>query len=132
MRETERERCRGTGRGRSKLHAESWLWDSTPGLQDRALGQRQALNCRATQGSPLQPIYVHHLVQSQTQSMPWSELKVNAFGPGLSQPALTAAWTCLPSPLCPRSRISITGQAGAPFTQAIGESEELLHITNLP
>ena len=26
-------------------------WDSIPGLQDRALGQRQALNCCATQGS---------------------------------------------------------------------------------
>ena len=28
------------------------MWDSIPGLQDRALGQRQALNCCATQGSP--------------------------------------------------------------------------------
>ena len=27
------------------------MWDSIPGLQDRALGQRQAPNCCATQGS---------------------------------------------------------------------------------
>ena len=32
------------------------MWDSMLGLQDRALGQRQALNCCATQGS-LQIIY---------------------------------------------------------------------------
>ena len=28
------------------------MWDSIPGLQDRALGQRQALNHFTTQGSP--------------------------------------------------------------------------------
>ena len=28
------------------------MWDSIPGLQDRALGQRQVPNCCATQGSP--------------------------------------------------------------------------------
>ena len=33
------------GRGRSRLHAGSPVWDSIPGLQDHALGQRQALNC---------------------------------------------------------------------------------------
>ena len=40
----ERERGRDTGGGRSRLHARSLTWDSIPGLQDRALGQRQALN----------------------------------------------------------------------------------------
>ena len=39
----ERERGRDTGRGRSRL--------SIPGFQDHALGQRQALNRWATQGS---------------------------------------------------------------------------------
>ena len=43
-RERERERGRDTGRGRSKLHAGSPTWDSIPGLQDSALGQRQAPN----------------------------------------------------------------------------------------
>ena len=44
-REREREGGRDTGRGRSRLHAGSLMWDSIPGLQDHALGQRQALNC---------------------------------------------------------------------------------------
>ena len=48
----ERERRRDTGRGRSRLHAPGPMWDSILVLQDRALGQRQALNRRATQGSP--------------------------------------------------------------------------------
>ena len=42
--ERERERGRDTGGGRSRLHARSPTLDSIPGLQDRALGQRQALN----------------------------------------------------------------------------------------
>ena len=44
-REKERDRDRDTGRRRSRLHARSPMWDSIPGLQDHALGQRQALNC---------------------------------------------------------------------------------------
>ena len=72
----ERERGRYTGRGRSRLHALGarrgirsrvsrivpWaeggakplspMWDLIPGLQGRTLGQRQALNHCATQGSP--------------------------------------------------------------------------------
>ena len=47
---TERERGRG---GRSRLHAGGPTRDSNPGLQDRAPGQRQAPNRRATQGSPV-------------------------------------------------------------------------------
>ena len=50
-RERERERGRDTGGRRSRLHARSPTWDSMPGLQDRALGQRQAPNRCATQGS---------------------------------------------------------------------------------
>ena len=43
-RERERERGRDTGGGRSRLHARSLMRDSILGLQDCALGQRQALN----------------------------------------------------------------------------------------
>ena len=42
--ERERERGRDTGGGRGRLHAGSPMWDSIPGLQDHALGQRQVLN----------------------------------------------------------------------------------------
>ena len=44
-RERERGRDRHTGRGRNTLHAGSLMWDLIPGLQDHALGPRQALNC---------------------------------------------------------------------------------------
>ena len=37
----EREKGRNTGRGRSRLHAGSLIWDSIPGLQDHALDRRQ-------------------------------------------------------------------------------------------
>lgn len=47
----ERERERDIGRGRSRLHTGSPMWDRTQGLRDHALGQRQALNCWATQMS---------------------------------------------------------------------------------
>ena len=40
MKDTKKER----GRGRSRLHAGSLMWDSILGLQDHALGQRQMLN----------------------------------------------------------------------------------------
>ena len=43
-----RERGRDTGGGRSWLHAGSPMWDSIPGLQDHALGWRQAPNHWAT------------------------------------------------------------------------------------
>ena len=39
------------------------MWDSIPGLQDRALSQRQAPNCCATQGSP-----DRHFSKNSTQS----------------------------------------------------------------
>ena len=40
-RDIERERGRDTGKGRSRLHAESLTWDLILGLQDHALGWRQ-------------------------------------------------------------------------------------------
>ena len=52
MIDLKRERGKDTGRGRSRLHARSPTRDSIPGLQDHALGQRQALNRWAIQGSP--------------------------------------------------------------------------------
>ena len=48
---TERERGRDTGRGRSRLHAGSLMWDSIPGPRGHVLGWRQTLNCWAPQAS---------------------------------------------------------------------------------
>ena len=45
------ERGRDTGRGRSRPHAGSLMWDSIPGPHDHALSQRQVLNRWATQAS---------------------------------------------------------------------------------
>ena len=42
--ERHRERGRDIGRERNRLHAGSPMWDSIPGLQNYALGQRQMLN----------------------------------------------------------------------------------------
>ena len=49
----ERERQRHRQREKQAPCTGSPTWDSIPGLQDHALGQRQALNCCATQGSPV-------------------------------------------------------------------------------
>ena len=49
--ETQRDRQRHRQREK-QLHAGSRMWDLIPGLQDHALGRRQALNCWAIQGSP--------------------------------------------------------------------------------
>ena len=49
------------------------MWDLIPGLQDRALGQRQALNRCATQGSPVLALdematsRVHQLMMDQSE-----------------------------------------------------------------
>ena len=48
---TERERQRHRQREKQAPCTGSPTWDSIPGLQDHALGQRQALNRCATQGS---------------------------------------------------------------------------------
>ena len=47
----ERERQRHRQREKQAPYTGSLTWDSVPGLQDRALGQRQALNRCTTQGS---------------------------------------------------------------------------------
>ena len=51
QRERERERQRHRQREKQAPCTGSPMWDSIPGLQDRALGQRQALNRCTTQGS---------------------------------------------------------------------------------
>ena len=51
QRERERERQRHRQREKQVPCTGSPTWDSIPGLQDRALGQRQAPNRCATQGS---------------------------------------------------------------------------------
>ena len=50
--ERERERQRHRQREKQAPCTGNPTWDSIPGLQDRAPGQRQAPNCCATQGSP--------------------------------------------------------------------------------
>ena len=44
MIDTQRERGRDTGRGRSRLHAGTPMWHSITGLWDHALSQKQTLN----------------------------------------------------------------------------------------
>ena len=53
MRDTQRERQRHRQREKQAPCTRSPTWDLIPGLQDRALGQRQAPNRCATQGSRL-------------------------------------------------------------------------------
>ena len=51
MRDTERERGRDTGRGRSRLHAGNLMWDLIPETRDHALSQRETLNHWAAEAS---------------------------------------------------------------------------------
>ena len=63
---TDRERQRHRQREKQAPCTGSLTWDSIPGLQDHALGQRQAPNCCATQGSPLSVLlmgFEHHYAQ---------------------------------------------------------------------
>ena len=56
-RERDRERQRHRQREKQAPRTGSPTWDSIPGLQDHALGQRQARNRCATQGSPFSFIF---------------------------------------------------------------------------
>ena len=58
----ERERQRHRQREKQAPCTGSPMWDSIPGLQDRALGQRQAPNRCATQGSPDHIFLIHSSV----------------------------------------------------------------------
>ena len=53
----EREKQRHRQREKQAPCTGSPMWDSNPGLQDGALGQRQAPNCCATQGSQSRGIF---------------------------------------------------------------------------
>ena len=44
MRDTQRERSRDLGRGRSRVPVGSLMWDSIPGPRDHDLSQKQTLN----------------------------------------------------------------------------------------
>ena len=57
----ERERQRHRQREKQAPCTGSPTWDSIPGLQDRALGQRQAPNRCATQGSQAFPFSYDHI-----------------------------------------------------------------------
>ena len=52
MRDTQKERGRDTGRGRSRLHAGSPMWDSFPGLQDHTLSQKADRHLTVEQPRP--------------------------------------------------------------------------------
>ena len=56
--ERERERQRHRQREKQAPCTGSLTWDSIPGFQDRALGQRQAPNCCATR-DPRPPTFQH-------------------------------------------------------------------------
>ena len=49
--ETQRERGKDIGRGRTRFPVGSPIWDLIPGLQDHALSSRRMLNRWATQAS---------------------------------------------------------------------------------
>ena len=59
-RERDRERQRHRQREKQAPCTGSPTWDSIPGLQDRALGQRQAPNRSATQGSQFSILRLSH------------------------------------------------------------------------
>ena len=67
-RHNERERGRKTGRGRSRLHAGTPTWDLIPGLQDQALGQRQALNCWATRAALCTYFFIYSRKRERTRA----------------------------------------------------------------
>ena len=64
-----------TGRGRSRLHEGSPMWDSISGLQDHALGQRQMLNHWATQVSLIQFIINKWICEYVKLKYPFSFIK---------------------------------------------------------
>ena len=64
--ERERERQRHRQREKQAPCTGSLMWDSIPGLQDRALGQRQAPNRCATQGSLKREIFKKRVRQDIT------------------------------------------------------------------
>ena len=68
---THTERGADIGRGRSRLHADSLIWESIPGLQHNALSWRQMLNCWATQASLASHLWKNgtHLQRTSLQKL---------------------------------------------------------------
>ena len=62
MIDRERERGRDTGRGSSRLHAGSPMWDSILGLQDHALAE----GGRSSAGPPRHPVIVTYIARLRT------------------------------------------------------------------
>ena len=115
-------------------------WDLIPGLQDCALGQRQALNCCATQGSPIKRFYSKSLPQPNIQtkltdvcnrsqlfiflwhSVPHSQKRVHKIFSSqtttqiLDKPQ-TEPFKNLPPPALPRQKSISTPPARHPWTQ---------------
>ena len=90
--ERERERQRHRQREKQAPCTGSPTWDSIPGLQDRALGQRQAPNCCATQGSQITSFYYIYLwkIWINMEKAKFSIIFVNClrnlfFGTGLAK-----------------------------------------------
>ena len=90
------------------------MWDLIPGLQDRALGQRQALNRCATQGSLLPPFLgsmcVYPLSQaslgpSDKWEVPYTEEAWGESGHSLTQPCLRFAMGVLGTKLTTKFNI---------------------------
>ena len=69
MRDTQGERGRDTGRGRSRLHAGSPRQDSIPGPWGHGLGRRQMLNRAATRASPKVTVLMYKRPPCQVSRM---------------------------------------------------------------
>ena len=112
MRDRQRERSRDIGRGKSRLHAGSPMWDSIPGPGDQTLSQRQMLNHWATLVSLtllsltgfwawLVPCWGlgDHVVTVEAV-LGWCPQGLSLCGPSLLQ---TPGWLCSPAPNSERS-----------------------------
>ena len=91
----ERERQRHRQREKQAPCTRSPMWDSIPGLQDRALGQRQAPNRCATQGSPTTTIIMISLPSAERQFI---ELMGSFYGTHRPQRPLHKGPRAEPSP----------------------------------
>ena len=76
MRDTERERGRDTGRGRSRLHAGSPMWDSIlgldPGTPGSCPGPKAGAKLLSHPGIPLPTVFF---------DVPWANYIENSFPP---------------------------------------------------
>ena len=87
--ERDREWGRDTGRGRSRLHAGSLMWDSILELQDHVLSWRQVLNCWATWAALFPSILFGPLVCCKR---PLSNRRTQFSGPLHPTPMISWKW----------------------------------------